>query len=189
MATQNAALVWLMYFNRLIDCGHVKMDAYNPKVFYLDAYTSAHFMLGRDIEHEPFLAVPNTYMPFFTEVDWVEVSINRKEGYLFLEARDPKTQMLHMALGFKVRRARLDTVCIEGKEDINSLRFNIKVFEADPDDPQQVVFNDQHEIVGLPIKEVSSSLELGTELDSADSRSMLEESGVSKSYTTLKITQ
>jgi hypothetical protein len=189
MSTQNHALVWMVFLNRLVDSGHVKIDALNPKVYLMDSVVSHYFLCGRDVKGEPFLGVPSTMMPHFTEIDWIECSISRELGYFFLEAKDPKTQMLNFVLGIKIRRKRLDVFCVEGKEDVHSQRLNIKVFEQDKEDPTEIIFADQHELVNLSMKEISCTSELGTELDAEDSRTMLGNSGIKRSYTNAKLTR
>jgi hypothetical protein len=184
---QNYALVWFMYINRLIQNGHLKFDKHNPKVYLLDVVASSVFLIGRDVNEEPFLGVPDSLMPFFTEVDWVDVSFCRKIGYLFLEARNARTQMLHIAFGIKIRKSRLDVVCIDGKENPEDMRFNIKVFEQDPDNPRDVLFSDQHEMMGLSLREIKSTADIGSEMEAEDARTVLANSGVKGSFTSTTI--
>jgi hypothetical protein len=184
---QNYALVWLAYLGRLTQYDHLKIDEYNPRVYLLDSVASSIFILGRDVKDEPFLGVSHRMMPFFTAIDWTDVSICRPKSYLFLELRDPQTQILNMALGIKVRRSRLDVVCVKDKEAPEDMRFNMKVFEQDDDDPSVVVFSDQHELTGLSIKEIDGTTELGGEMDAEEARTILKRSGISGSYTTTKM--
>jgi len=184
---QNYALVWFVFLSRGIQNGEIKIDKKNPKVLLLSSSLSGIFLCGRETSGEPFLGVPDTIMPFFTEVDWVEASICRELGYLFLEARDPKTQLLHMALGIKIRTSRLNVFCIKGKENVDDMRLNMKVFEQSKEDLKNVSFSDEHELMGIMLKEVESTIELGSEMDAEYARTVLKKSGLDTSYTTVKI--
>lgn len=186
-SVQNYALVWFMFLSRSIESGDIKIDANNPKVLLMSPSASGMFLCGRDSDGEPFLGIPSTLMPFFTEIDWVEASICREMGYLFLEARDPRTQMLHMSLGIKMREARLDVFCIKGKENIDGMKMNMKVFEQSKTDPRDVLFADQHELMNIMLKEVSNTTEIGSDVDAEYARSILDKSGVSSSYTSVKV--
>jgi hypothetical protein len=183
MQGQNYALTWMVYLSRLVEYGHLRFEKSNPKITYMDASSSNVFLCGRDIEGNPFLGVPSSLMPFFTQVDWVDASICRDIGYLFLEAKNPRTLELNMALGIKLRSARMDIFCIKGKEDIQSLRLNIKVFEASPDNSKEVIFADRHELVGISLREIDSPMELGEDNDASDAASLLSKSGLGDSYT------
>jgi len=152
-----------------------------------EVYYASFFLSGRDTDDVPFLAIPLNSMPFFTEVDWVEVSICRKLGYLFLESRDSSTYMLNFVLGIKFRPSRLDSFCLQGKENPADMRCNIRVFEQNPDDHTDVVFSDQSELIGLTVKEVDSTLDIGSELEQEEARSILAQSGIKGTYTNIKI--
>ncbi len=180
---QNHALVWMIYLNRLLQYNNMKFDEHNPRVFLLDTMASAVFVAGRDVKCEPFLGVPVEMMPFFTQVDWVEASICRSKGYLFLEVRDMVSQTLTMAFGIKMRPSRLNVFCLEGKETAELMKMNIKVFEEDGD---ELLISDQHEMTGLVLKEVASTADLSHDLDAEEARSILENTGVSKSFTSAK---
>jgi hypothetical protein len=184
---QNHALIFFMYLNRLVANGHIQADEYNPKVLMLDSYASGVFLCGRDVNDQPFLGIPSEMMPFFTQIDWVEASICRKIGYIFLEAKDPQTQIMNMAFGIKIRRRRLDVFCIDGHEDINSMTLSMKVFEQDKKDPKQILFADQHELINITLKEINSTMDLGTEMDAEESRGILKKTGVDSTFTPIAI--
>jgi hypothetical protein len=189
VSEQNHGLVFMMFLNRLVGLGALSMDEYNPRVFRLSSYISGIFLMGRDVNDEPFLGVPVSVMPHFTQVDWIEASICRNEGRLYLEARDGATQALHMAFGIAIRRERLNVFCVEGKEDVGRLRLNIKVFEQDPLNPDDVIFSDHHELTGIVLKEIDSSIDLGGEMDAEDARSILERSGLDVNFKSVSLTR
>lgn len=180
---QNHALVWMIHLVRLIQFGCAKFDATNPKVLLLNAKGSCFYLCGRDSDKNPYLGVPLDMMPFFTQLDWMDAAIDRNSGYLFLEAKDPRTGMLNIALGFKFRAGRQDVLCLSGKEDPATLRLSIKVFEQDKKNPQNVIFSDQDAMTGIPIREISSTAELGSEADAEYSREVLGRSGVDSTFT------
>lgn len=188
MSEQNYAVVWLMFLGSLVDNDYLKLDHQNPKVFLLDSIASSFFLYGRDEDDVPFIGVPQNSMPFFTEVDWVEVSICREMGYLFLESRDSSTYMLNFVLGLKLRPERLNIYCLKGKEKPSEMRCNIRVFEQNKDDHDDVIFSDQNELVGLTVKEVDSTLDIGSELEQEEARSILAQSGIKGSFTNIKLT-
>jgi hypothetical protein len=186
-SSQNHALVFFVYLSRLVQYKHAVLDEHNPKALLLDTFSSGVFLCGRDINDQPYLGVPSELMPFFTQIDWVEASICRKKGYLFLEARDPATQSLQMAFGIKIRRKRLNVFCVKDHENIDDLSLNIKVFEQDKNKPTDVIFADEHELVNITLKEINSTLELGTEMDAEEARTILVNSGVDHSFTPIKL--
>lgn len=186
-SNQNHALVMLMFMSRLVEKSHLGFSNENAKVVMLDTYASSFFACGRDIENQPFVGVPSKMVPFFTQIDWVEASICRPLGYIFLEARDQATQSLNMAFGIKLRRDRLDVFCIEGHERVEDLFLNIKVFEQDLKNPKEVLFAEQHELVNITLKEINSINELGTEFDAKQSLGILKLNGLEQSFTPVKI--
>ena len=187
MSSQNHAIAWLVYLARNIQDGNMSFYEGNPKIYLMSPLASCHFTVGRDVNHEPFLGVPLDYTPFFLQMDWIEASIHRESGYLFLEARNPKAQVLNFAFGLKMRKARLDMICVEGKEDINELSLNMKVFEQSKDNPEDVIFPDENDLIGLPLKELDSISDLSNEFDSKYSRSILERARVDASFTSKKL--
>jgi hypothetical protein len=187
MADQSHGMVFFMFLNRLAKEGHLSMDKYNPRVIKMSAHASAFFLCGRDMQDQPFIGVPSGMMPFFTQMDWVEASICRREGYMFLEAKDPTTQSLLFALGFRFRPSRLDVFTIAGHESIGDKELNLKVFDQDLRDPANIIFADQHELVGLRLKEIQSTVEMGTELDAEDARDILAKSGIDRTFNIIRL--
>ena len=134
MLNQNSALNFLYYLQSLVADNQLTIDTeVNPRVLYVGNDGSLDFLYGRDDNNEPYIGIPSGMMPWFVHVDWMGVAICRKKGYLFLEAKDSTSQMLHMALGLKVRKERLDYICLKGVEVPEELRLSFRVFQIDPD--------------------------------------------------------
>lgn len=184
---QNHALIFLAWLGRLIRDGKATVSPENPLVVLLNPIASGHFLLGRDESNQPFLGVPTQFMPYFVQIDWMEVSFCRDEGYLYLEARDPSTQALHMALGICVRRSRLNTICLEGKEDPGSLSFSMFVFKQNEKKPDDTILSNQAEITGFPVKEIGSIMELGTESEIESALRLYERTGMGSGFTSLTL--
>lgn len=184
---QNYALMFLVWMGRLIQRDQAFICPDNPMVLKLDAVASGHFLIGRDEKNTPFLAIPVEFMPFFVQIDWMEVSICREEGYLYLEARDPVTQALNMALGLSIREKRLNVICLAGIETPSNMTMSMKVFKQNPKDPSDVIVSDQNELVGLPIKEVSSVHEIGTQMEIDEAFRLFEKTGQGGGFTALKV--
>lgn len=185
--SQNHGLVFFMWLNRLIGNNHITFNEDFPKVLELDLYSSSQFLVGRDVNDQPFLGVPSEMMPHFTQIDWVEASICRKTGHFYLEAKNPSTQELNMAFGIKMRRDRLNIFCLEGVEDISELSLSIKVFEQDPEDVTSVLFADNHELINITLKEIDSVVEMGTFSDIEDAKSIAKDSGLDSTFTQIKV--
>lgn len=186
-ANQNHAISWVVFLVRMLQSGNMKLYERNPKVYLLNQMGSLFFTCGRDTMKEPYLAVPLDFCPFFLQMDWCSASILRKDGYLFLEARNPRTQLLNIALGIRFRPSRLDMFCVKGRENPDDMVLNMKVFEQGEDDPRDVVFPDRHDIVGIPVREISDISELSNEYDDETSRTILDRAGVDQSFTVKRL--
>lgn len=184
---QNYALMFLVWLGRLIQSNNAEVNKDNPLVLNLDSRASGFFLLGRDNQNQPFLGIPIEFMPFFVQIDWMEISFCREEGRLYLEARDPSTQALHMALGLSVRSARLNVICLDGKEQPEDLVFSMRVFKQNPQKPEQIMLSDQVEITGIPIKEIQSVMDLGTEMEIEDALRLYDKTGMGGGFTTLTL--
>ena len=184
----NYAIHCLLWMTRLGEEGKLSIDPTFPKVFYLDTEASSYFTLGRDVEGNPFIGVPQKLCPFFTQIDWLGVTIYPDAGYVFLEARDVQTHVLHMALGIKVRRKRLSALHVEGREDISKQRCNIRVFQQDPNSPDDFLCADQNEISNLSMRVIKSIDDMGSEMEMQDARDMLDQLGIDSSFTPIKVT-
>ena len=187
LANQNHAIAWVMFLGRLIQHGNMKLYAPNPRIYLMNQYAGSVFIVGRDTNKEPFLGVPLDFTPFFLQMDWCSASICRNDGFLFLEARDPRTQVLNFALGIRIRKARLNTICIDKKENPDNMVLNMKVFEQDPVDIRDLTFSDRHDVVGIPIREIDGIEELSNEFESGINQSILERSGVDESFTVKRL--
>lgn len=186
---QNYAIHFLLFLTRLAEEGHLSMDERFPKVFYLDNQASSFFTLGRDVEGTPFIGIPQRLCPFFTQVDWLGVTLFPEAGYVFLEARDVQTYALNMALGIKVRRKRLNVLTVEGKEDVSRQRCNMRVFLQDNDNPDDVLCADQNEISNLSMRVIHAIDDMGSEMEMHDARDMLDQLGIDSSFTPLTISK
>lgn len=175
---QNYAVMFLLWMGRLVGDGKLQISPVNPLVVELDAIASGHFLLGRDVENQPFLGIPIQFMPFFTQIDWMEISLCREEGRLYLEARDSETQALHMALSLSIREERLNVICLKGVENPASLMFGMRVFSQNPQNPKEILVADQNEISGFPIKEVNNILDIGTEMEIESALRLYEKTGM-----------
>jgi len=94
---------------------------------------------------------------------------------------------LLMGFGIKIRPKRLNIFCIEGVEDVDEKSLNIKVFEQDKLDPTDVIFADQNEYSGIVLKEIVDFDELSGEFEAEEARLIMEQSGMDKSFTQIKI--
>ena len=184
---QNHGLMFFMFINRLIRDQMIELDERDPRIMRLGNLPSAYFLCGRDDNDEPFLGVPAEMMPWFTQIDWTGASLCRKEGYLYLEGRDPRTQTMLIAFGIRVRSKPLNVFAIDGHEDVDMMSLNMKVFEKDEQNPKQVYFADHHEVIGIPLQEIGTCHELSTDEEAEESRKILAKSGLDRTFTPTKI--
>lgn len=77
--------------------------------------------------------------------------------------------------------------CVKGRENPDDMVLNMKVFEQGEDDPRDVVFPDRHDIVGIPVREISDISELSNEYDDETSRTILDRAGVDQSFTVKRL--
>ena len=188
MANQNSALNFLYYLSSLIYDGQLTIEAeINPRVLYIGNDASMDFLYGRDQNDEPYIGIQSDFMPWFTHVDWLGVSICRKRGYIFLEAREAATQMLHMALGIRMRKERMDYLCMKGVEDPNEMRLSMRVYEVDANDPSTVLFSDRKVLSNLYIREIEDVNELASDLEAEDALGLFAKSGINESFTPIKV--
>lgn len=183
---QNYALMFLMLMNRFTSGGKLSVRADNPLVLQLDAVASSHFIIGRNMKDEPFLGVPIQFMPYFTQLDWMEASICREEGLYILEARDPMSQSLNMALALTIRRERLNVFRSE-REDITKLPLSMKTFRQNPQNPDDFVVSEHDELIGIPQKEVSSIMEVGTDIEIDNAKRLFENMGMGGGFTSMTL--
>lgn len=186
---QNYANTFLLWLTRLAEEGQLTIDTDFPKVFYLGTQASGCFTLGRDVEGVPLIGVPQRLCPFFTQVDWLGVTLYPEAGYVFLEARDIQTHALNIALGIKARRKRLSTLYVAGEEDISRQRCNMRVFLQDANNPDDVICADQNEISNLSMRVIHSIADMGSEIEMHDARETLDQLGIDSSFTPLKISK
>jgi hypothetical protein len=186
---QNHGLMFFMFLNSLVYREELVVEEGDPRVLKLKSLTSSYFLCGRDTNDEPFLGVPIGMMPWFTEIDWVAASICRSEGYLYLEARDPRHHGFLLGLGIKIRSKRLDVFSIKDHEDAASMCMNLKVFEANPSDLSEIFFAEHHEVIGIPLQEIDSCLEIGDGDDPSMALQLMAESGLDKTFVSTKLTR
>lgn len=94
-------------------------------LIYLKPYPSNFFIIGKDNEKENFLGVPQKMIPWFLEIHWDRVTIDNKNGYIYLHTTGEEENDLILAL--KARKKRLS---IFGKsEDYETeASINFKIF-------------------------------------------------------------
>lgn len=188
MANQNSALNFLYYLQSLVFDEQLTVDSsINPRVLFVGNDASMDFLYGRDQNNEPYIGIQSDFMPWFTHVDWFGVAICRKRGYVFLEAKEAATQRLHMAFGLRVRKERMDYLCMSGVEDPNEMRLSFRVFEVDPSDPTTVLFSDRKVMSNLYIREIGDIDELCSDLEAEDARGLFAKSGIDESFNVVKV--
>lgn len=185
---QNHGLKFFMFITSLIKNEELTLLKEDPRIMHLKASASSFFLCGRDTNDEPFFGVPIEMMPWFTEIDWVGAAICRNEGYLYLEARDPKSQVFLLGFGIKIRSKRLDVFSIKGHETTSDMCLNIKVFETNKENLEEVFFAEHHEIIGIPLQEVESCLDITNGDDPYVAIKLMEESGLDRNFKPLKLT-
>ncbi len=162
MQEKNSLFVWFSFLNTLVDNKQIKIHPSNPKVLLLGADSSSMFLAGRDKSGELFFGIPNAMMPFFTQVDWSEISISHELEYLFLEARAPDSKALSMALGIKLSRRLLKMFSVKERSDD---MVGFKVFEHGRSIQSEIFLSNQNEVSGLPIKVLNNMADM---LDKSD---------------------
>ncbi|MEG3765129.1 hypothetical protein [Alteromonas sp. 14N.309.X.WAT.G.H12] len=188
MSNQNSALNFLFYLQSLVYDGQLKVDVEtNPKVLYMGNDASMDFLYGRDQNNEPYIGIQSEFMPWFTHVDWFGVSICRKKGYVFLDAKDNATNILQMSLGIRIRKERMDCLCMKGVEDPDEMRLSFRVYEVDDDDPTSVLFSDRKVLSNLYIREIEDVDELASDIEAEDARGVFAKSGLDSTLTSVKI--
>jgi len=182
----------LMYFVFLIKGqarGHLSIAKSNPRVILMDNHLSNYFLCGRDINNEPYLGVQPGLLPFFADFPWVEAAIDRKNGYMYLVAKNLDTHEVLMALGFKTRRQRLNVFCDPAVDDINRLNLNLKKADVQIGEggKNRSIISDENIFNGIRLREVNSPAELSSDFDRSSASDLLEQTGLDQSFTVLDI--
>lgn len=103
---------FMLFITMLIKENQAYFDEKRNNLIYLKAYPSNFFIIGKDNEDENFIGVPEKMIPWFLEIHWDRITVDNKNGYLYLHTRGEDENDLVLAL--KARRKRLS---IFGKEE------------------------------------------------------------------------
>jgi hypothetical protein len=185
----SSMLMMFVFLNKTQQRGHISLAKSNPRVILLDSHLSNYFTCGRDVNNNPYIGVQPGLLPYFADFSWVEAAIDRTNGYLYLVAKNLDTHEVLMALGFKLRRQRLNIFCDPEVDDINRLNLNLKKVDIKETDGGGMVsiISDENVFNGIRLKEVSSPSELSSKYDTDSANELIEQSGLGQSFTMIDI--
>lgn len=144
-----------IFFNLLIQEGKANFGEKSNKVIEFGHDASNYFSFGRDENQKPFIAVEDSFNPWFFNIDWKELalSINDKESKIYLIARD-KTGALIVAIGLKIKSKRAIVLFDPINEDPDNIFCNIKMSKIG--EKKEVLTSYNNIITGLKINIVSN---------------------------------
>ena len=121
-------LMFMAFINILIQNRKATISKDSNKVLLLNSEASNYFVCGRDENLQPFIGIQEDFIPWFPEVNWVEVAIHYKKGYVYLVAGDDDYGNPLFAIGLKIRRKRM--IALADPQDKNENKsLNFKVFK------------------------------------------------------------
>jgi hypothetical protein len=153
LETSHAAMFQL-YLSSLISNNHIQIDVRDTRVVLLKGTANDQFLCGRDINQQPFIGVQSSMLPWFTQVPWHSVHVDRKRGLVFLEARDTETGIPLFAFGLRTRPRRVDVFCVDQLENPSEKRVSIVSIDANTK-----AFT-QTRIKNMPLRIITSHLDI-----------------------------
>lgn len=184
---QNHAMMMAGFLNRIFTSGQASLEESSKRLFLLHSEVSNYFLYGRDMQHSPFIAVPDKMQPYFTQMNWSRFTLLPSRHYVFLECQDPKSNMLIFAIGFHVRRERQSIFCHEA-EDVSTKRLNIRTFSAIPDS-DQVILSNRNDYMMIPMRKIQSIDQMDHEMNAMDAEDFFDASGASGSVSVISLGQ
>tara|TARA_E500000081_G_C5862099_1_gene231077 strand:- start:35 stop:565 length:531 start_codon:yes stop_codon:yes gene_type:complete len=120
--------MFMAFINILIQNRKATISKDSNKVLLLNSEASNYFVCGRDENLQPFIGIQEDFIPWFPEVNWVEIAIHYKKGYVYLIAGDDDYGNPLFAIGLKIRRKRM--IALADPQDKNENKsLNFKVFK------------------------------------------------------------
>lgn len=121
-------LMFYIFLNRLIESGNAEFAPENNKVINFSFDASNYFAFGRDENMRPFIAVQESMMPWFFELEWAEVNLmvekNRAIIYLVSKAKNGD---INFAIGLRVKAKRLVVIFDRKRENLEDMVCSLKV--------------------------------------------------------------
>ncbi|MBE8233409.1 MAG: hypothetical protein HAW67_06695 [Endozoicomonadaceae bacterium] len=183
--TSSSMLMFFVFINKLKQKGHLEVCKESTKVLQLDSYASNYFTCGRDVNGSPYVGVQSDLLPFFIDVPWVEVCIDRKGGYLYLVAKNVENLEVLLAFGLKLRRKRLNVICDPDTEHASSMELNLKKLTLERTAKGvSAIISDSNIYTGIKLREIVSPSDISTHKNE-EFEGLLAKSGIEESYTIL----
>tara|TARA_B100002019_G_scaffold291239_1_gene310827 strand:+ start:216 stop:794 length:579 start_codon:yes stop_codon:yes gene_type:complete len=121
-------LMFFIHLNGLIESGAATFDESNNKVINLSYDATNIFAFGRDENMRPFIAVQESFLPWFFNLDWSEINIlvegNRAFIYLISKAENGE---INFAYGLRVKPKRLVVLFDRKRENLEDTFCSLKV--------------------------------------------------------------
>ena len=185
--TGSSMLMFYVFLNKLQQQGHLALSKENPKALLMDSHVSNYFTCGRDEKGSPYIGVQPDLLPFFVDIPWCEACIDNKNGYLYLIVRNMEDHEVLLALGFKVRKKRLNVIFDSAIEKIEDCELNIKKIQIHQSNHGVTAMISNEPIyTGIKLRLVESASEIAS-FDANEFDEMLSKSGVGESYTFLDL--
>lgn len=122
-------LMFMAFINILFQNKKATISPDSNKVFLLNSEASNYFVCGRDENLQPFIGIQEDLIPWFPEINWTEIAIHYKKGYVYLIAGDDDYGNPLFAMGLKIRRKRMIALA-DPKDKKENKALNFKVFKV-----------------------------------------------------------
>lgn len=183
--SQNHAIMMLGLMNRLFFKGAAYIEKKSARIFALSIESTSFFLMGRDTDMVPFIAVPYQLQPYFSNIDWSRLTLFRRAGYVYLEVLDHKTNNLLFAIGFRVRKERQTVFHQPTAEDIHEMTLNLKTYYQNPQ--EKAVIADRNDITNIAIREIFALEEIDNEVNLENAQTIFEHSGAEESVSVIDV--
>lgn len=138
-----------------------KFNKDNNNFILLEPYPSNFFIIGRDTDDSKFIGVQDSMIPWFMEMSWNKVAIDKEAGYIYLYCgTEHKSDLV---LGVKVRKKRLGIFQLEDGIDEDEVHF--KIFKQKTTNKTSKVLISENNYATLPLIETSRPLDLAINQD------------------------
>jgi len=181
----SSALMMALFMNKLLHSGDAKISVENPRVWLFSPTISDAFSCGRDINGEPYLGVQQDLLPFWTDSNWTDASVDYENGFLYLCTKSMDTNELLFSIGIAFRVKRLNVFWPkEVRENPHAVMNMKKLSVVSSSAGNRTLVSDEHIFAGIKLSRVNSPADLyQTAYDQNYSNLLLQESGLDESFT------
>lgn len=182
--TGSSAMMMALWVNKLIFSHKMYLSSENKRVVLLDSSMSAYFSIGRDVNSEPYIGIPEELLPWFADLSWSEFAIDRKNGYVYLVCRALDTKEMLFAVGIRIRTKRIAAFQTAQEERAVGRVVNMKkvVVESNKEETK-VMLSDDHIYTGLTIISVDGPAALSVGVyDDEYANTLMTNAGLDESH-------